>query len=82
MLQLVKSLGATKKNAKKKMPPKIWLVLLFWLQSAFAQSSFFGAAADFPFFSSFKPSGLPKQPLVHVSKHGRGREEPDRIDIV
>ena len=64
------------------MPPKSWLVLLFWLQSAFAQSSFFGAAVDFPFFSSFKPSGLPKQPLVHVSKHGRGREKPDRIDIV
>ena len=41
-----------------KMPPKRGILLLFWLQSTFAQSSFFGP----DFFSS----GFPASPLVHL----------------
>ena len=66
----------------RKMPSKRGLlVLLFWLQSSFAQSSFFGPAADhLPFFSKT----FPASPLVHFSHHsaGEGQRKYQTVDIV
>ena len=66
------------------MPAKSWLILLFWLQNTFAQSSFLGAGTDnLPFFS--KSSGFPNSPLVHFSQHfgkQQGERKYQTIDIV
>ena len=68
------------------MPAKSWLILLFWLQNTFAQSSFLGAGTDnLPFFSNFKSSGFPNSPLVHFSQHfgkQQGERKYQTIDIV
>ena len=65
---------------QKKMPKSGLVVLLFWLQSTFAQSSFFGPADHLPFFSK----SFPASPLVHFSHHstGEGRRKYQTIDIV
>jgi len=65
------------------MPAKSWLILLFWFQNTFAQSSFLGAGTDnLPFFS--KSSGFPNSPLVHFSQHfgkQQGERKYQTIDI-
>lgn len=73
------TVAKVRKFKSSKMPPKSGLFLLFWLQSTFAQSPFFGADQHLPFFSS----GFPASPLVHFSQHsGEGQRKYDTIDIV